>query len=74
MKITQILNDGCVHLSCEVFPPKRFEGLGEVRAVTREIAALRPSFMSVTYGAAGNTPGHTLAICDRAQKLRKKCA
>lgn len=62
MRIDRILKDGKIHLSCEVFPPKRFEGIGQAVAVAKEIAALQPSFMSVTYGAAGNTPGHTLAL------------
>ena len=64
MRIDHILRDGKVHLSCEVFPPKKFDGIAQVTAVTREIAALEPSFMSVTYGAAGKTPGHTLAIAE----------
>ncbi|MGN0779847.1 MAG: methylenetetrahydrofolate reductase [Aristaeellaceae bacterium] len=61
-RIADILHDNRVHLSCEVFPPKRFDGIAQAAQVATEIAALRPSFMSVTYGAAGSTPGHTLAI------------
>ena len=64
MKISSILSDGRVHMSCEVFPPKKFEGIAQAQQVAREIAGLRPSFMSVTYGAAGNTPGHTLAVAE----------
>ena len=62
MKIGNLLRDGNVHLSCEVFPPKKFDGIAQASAVAQEIAALRPAFMSVTYGAAGSTPGHTLAV------------
>lgn len=62
MNISSLLQDGKVHLSCEVFPPKRFDGIEQACHITREIAALHPSFMSVTYGAAGSTPGHTLAL------------
>ena len=62
MKIGAMLGDGKVRLSCEIFPPKKFEGLGEVAQVASEIAELKPAFMSVTYGAAGSTPGHTLRI------------
>ena len=64
MRISDILSDGRVHLSCEVFPPKRFDDLSQAQHVARQIAGLRPSFMSVTYGAAGNTPGHTLAVAE----------
>ncbi len=62
MRISSLLQDGRVHLSCEVFPPKRFDGIAQACQVARDIAALRPAFMSVTYGAAGSTPGHTLAL------------
>ena len=64
MRIDRILKDGKIHLSCEVFPPKKFDGIAQAVGVAREIAALSPSFMSVTYGAAGKTPGHTLAIAE----------
>jgi len=62
MKIRDLLEDRRVHLSCEVFPPKRFDGIEQASEVAREIAGLHPTFISVTYGAAGSTPGHTLAL------------
>lgn len=62
MKISTLLQDGKVHLSCEVFPPKKFEGIAQACQAAKEIATLNPAFMSVTYGAAGSTPGHTLAV------------
>jgi len=62
MKIGNLLRAGKVHLSCEVFPPKKFDGIAQASQVAQEIADLRPAFMSVTYGAAGSTPGHTLAV------------
>jgi len=67
MKISEILNDGRVHLSCEVFPPKRFDGIAQAQETACRIANLHPSFMSVTYGAAGTTPGHTLAVAKAVQ-------
>ena len=68
MRIDHILKDGKIHLSCEVFPPKQFDGIAQAAAVAREIAVLGPSFMSVTYGAAGKTPGHTLAVAKAAKE------
>ena len=62
MRISDILRDGRVHFSCEVFPPKAFADMEQAAAVTREIAALEPDFISVTYGAAGKTPAHTLEL------------
>ncbi len=62
MRIDTILRSREVTLSCEIFPPKRFDGMEDVRRIAREIAAMHPSFMSVTYGASGTTPGHTMTI------------
>ena len=67
MRISSILADDKVRLSCEVFPPKKFDGIAQASHVAKEIAALHPAYMSVTYGAAGSTPGHTLAV---AQAVR----
>ena len=67
MRISTILADDKVRLSCEVFPPKKFDGIAQACEVTREIAALKPAYMSVTYGAAGSTPGHTLAVAKAVQ-------
>ncbi len=67
MRISTILRDDKVRLSCEVFPPKKFDGIAQAQEVTREIAALKPAYMSVTYGAAGSTPGHTLAVAKAVQ-------
>ena len=62
MRIASILNEKEITLSCEVFPPKHFDGIAQASAVAQEIAGLHPSFMSVTYGAAGSTPAHTIAV------------
>lgn len=67
MKIVDLLADPGVHLSCEVFPPKEFARTEEVRAVVRDIAALSPAYISVTYGAAGKTPHFTREIAQTAQ-------
>lgn len=62
MKITEILRGRRRTLSFEVFPPKSETAFESVRAATEEIAKLRPSFMSVTYGAGGGTSKYTLDI------------
>lgn len=62
MKITEILQDDKLSLSFEVFPPKTDTAFESVREVTQEIAKLKPSFMSVTYGAGGGTSRYTLDI------------
>ena len=68
MRIPSLLSDGKVHISCEIFPPKEFSGLAQAVGVAKEIAALSPAFVSVTYGAAGNTAAHTLDIAQAVKE------
>lgn len=69
MKIIDILNQDQITLSFEVFPPKKIEKYDSVQAATEGVAALHPSFMSVTYGAGGGTSKFTLNI---AKNIRDK--
>lgn len=62
MKISEHLKSGKVTVSCELFPPKKDGELDHVRDVVRDIAALHPDFMSVTYGAGGGTSANTARI------------
>ena len=56
MKISELFknNDKAV-LSFEVFPPKKTSGVESITAAVDELAALKPAYISVTYGAGGNT-------------------
>ena len=62
MKITDVLQQDRLLLSFEVFPPKTDTAFASVKTATEEMAGLRPSFMSVTYGAGGGTSRYTLDI------------
>lgn len=68
MKIIDILNSEKVCLSFEVFPPKKETTFENVKAATEAIAALKPDFMSVTYGAGGGTSNYTLEIAENIIK------
>lgn len=46
--------------SFEFFPPKSAEGVARLRETYRRLAALKPRFFSVTYGAGGSTQAYTL--------------
>ena len=61
MKLSEIFSDK-LSLSFEVFPPKTDTAFDSVKMATEEIAKLKPSFMSVTYGAGGGTSKYTLEI------------
>ena len=80
MKISDILSSDKPSVSFEIFPPKRPEpslfgeqeaeaAMARTKETVRRIAAEHPSFISVTYGAAGGTTGaNTAAIAEFVQK------
>ncbi len=69
MKISSIVNSGRPSISFEVFPPKRDAPLEQVKDAVRRIAAEKPAFMSVTYGAAGGTSSaNTGAVAEFVQR------
>ena len=68
MKLAPLLREDKLSLSFEVFPPKTDASFDSVEQAVHEIAALKPAFMSVTYGAGGGTSAYTLEI---AQKIKK---
>lgn len=67
MKLREILGKENITLSFEVFPPKTAAVYESVRQATLDVAALKPSYMSVTYGAGGNTRKNTVAIAKEIQ-------
>ena len=68
MKISELLKEPGNRLSFEVFPPKTSDKYDSVEEATDKIAALRPAFMSVTYGAGGGTSKYTLNIAKNIAK------
>ena len=68
MKLTEILNRKELSLSFEVFPPKSEDVFDVVKNATEKIAALKPSFVSVTYGAGGGTSKYTLEIAENIKR------
>ncbi len=62
MKISTLLKRDGLSLSFEVFPPKTETVFESVKEATEAIGALKPSFVSVTYGAGGGTSRYTLEI------------
>ena len=68
MKLIEILNRKELSLSFEVFPPKTQDLFDSVKDATEKIAKLKPSFVSVTYGAGGGTSKYTLEIAKNIKK------
>ena len=82
MRICDIIGSGRPSVSFEIFPPKRQDptlfgdadaeaALAHTKEVVRKIAAERPAFISVTYGAAGGTTGANTAKI--AQFVQDEC-
>lgn len=68
MKLNEILLKDDVTLSFEVFPPKVTANYEAVQKAAFGVAKLKPSYMSVTYGAGGSTRGNTLRIAQGIQE------
>jgi len=51
--------------SFEFFPPKTADGERLLWQAIRELESLRPSFVSITYGAGGTTRDTTVAVTER---------
>ena len=68
MKIIDVIKSGRPCLSFEVFPPKTWDRFESVSSAVRQIARLKPDYMSVTYGAGGSNSKNTLSIAEEVQK------
>lgn len=64
MKLIDIIISDKPSLSFEVFPPKTDDSFDSVKSAVEEIARLKPSYMSVTYGAGGGTSEYTVEIAN----------
>ncbi len=65
MKIGDLLRKGVFSVSFEFFPPKTPEGERQLFETVRELKELKPTFVSVTYGAGGSTRDRTRRVVKR---------
>jgi methylenetetrahydrofolate reductase (NADPH) len=65
MRINEILASETPVFSFEFFPPKTDAGEQNLYAALRDLKALDPSFVSVTYGAGGSSREKTIEIVKR---------
>ena len=64
MRLTELLKSDEVTISCELFPPKQGAQLENYKKIVKEMADLKPAYMSVTYGAPGGTSDYTVALAN----------
>ncbi|MDQ7083235.1 MAG: methylenetetrahydrofolate reductase [NAD(P)H] [Aquificota bacterium] len=65
MKIGEILKRGVFSVSFEFFPPKTEEGERQLFETITDLKKLKPTFVSVTYGAGGSTRDRTRRVVKR---------
>jgi methylenetetrahydrofolate reductase (NADPH) len=68
MRIVDCFASGKPVFSFEFFPPKTEEGVRSLFTAAQDLAALHPSFVSVTYGAGGSTRELTVDLVTRLKK------
>src|SRR5918995_5154561 len=63
--IRELIASGGRSFSFEFFPPKTDRGEALLWRAIRELESLRPTFVSVTYGAGGSTRDRTVRVIRR---------
>ena len=63
--IRDLIAAGERSFSFEFFPPKDEEGERQLWRALRELEALQPTFVSVTYGAGGSTRDRTVRVTEK---------
>jgi methylenetetrahydrofolate reductase (NADPH) len=64
----RLRNGGPPCFSFEFFPPKTDEGVDGLFATLRDLAELKPGFVSVTYGAGGSTQRRTIELVTQIKR------
>jgi methylenetetrahydrofolate reductase (NADPH) len=62
--VSELIERGERSISFEFFPPKDEAGERQLWTALRELEALRPTFVSVTYGAGGSTRDRTIRVTE----------
>jgi methylenetetrahydrofolate reductase (NADPH) len=71
MRIDEIVGKGKPAVSFEFFPPKTDAGWNQLFEVIGDLHPLKPSYVSVTYGAGGSTRAKTVDLVERIQNEQK---
>lgn len=66
-RIDSLFKKGLPTISFEFFPPKTEAGFTTLFETIDELRQIKPSFVTVTYGAGGSTRGKTIELVERIQ-------
>ncbi|HSV15588.1 MAG TPA: methylenetetrahydrofolate reductase [NAD(P)H] [Tepidisphaeraceae bacterium] len=67
-RIDRLLGVGLPTVSFEFFPPKTDAGFQSLFQTIDDLKSIRPSYVSVTYGAGGSTREKTVNLVERIQR------
>src|SRR4051812_12669936 len=67
VRIDQLFNQQKPTISFEFFPPKTEAGFKLLYETIEDLKPLRPSYVSVTYGAGGSTRQKTVELVEKIQ-------
>jgi methylenetetrahydrofolate reductase (NADPH) len=73
MHISDIFRNDRLTCSFEFFPPKSAEGADALFETVRQLESLKPSFVSMTYGAGGSTRDLTHDLVVRLKRETSLC-
>src|SRR2546428_2939152 len=68
MQIKDFLARGRPTFSFEFFPPRTEEAARQLEQTIAQLRELKPTFVSVTYGAGGSTRDRTIEIVSRVKR------
>jgi methylenetetrahydrofolate reductase (NADPH) len=68
MRIDQLMGQGKPTVSFEFFPPKTEAGFTSLFQTIEDLRPVKPSYVSVTYGAGGSTRQKTVDLVERIQR------
>src|SRR6266581_6457299 len=68
MRIDALMGKNKPTVSFEFFPPKNEQGFTLLYQTIDELKAIKPSYVSVTYGAGGSTREKTVNLVERIQR------
>ncbi len=71
MKIIKLFDNKKPVVSFEIFPPKPNVSLDTIYSQLYKFEALRPDYISVTYGAGGSQKGRTIEIASKIKNVHK---